>query len=94
MTGLLWSTLDDYSYHREDQAGNGRVDLVYEPITRKQPLILIEFKYDDSAEEAIKQIKEKEYFKRYAGQYRNIILVGINYSTITKDHQCLIEKLN
>ena len=94
MTGLLWSTLDDYSYHREDQAGKGRVDLVYEPITRKQPLILIEFKYDDSAEEAIKQIKEKEYFKRYAGQYRNIILVGVNYSTITKDHQCLIERLD
>ena len=94
MTGLLWSTLDDYSYHREDQAGKGRVDLVYEPITRRQPLILIELKYDDSAEEAIKQIKEKEYFKRYAGQYRNIILVGINYSTKTKDHQCLIEKLD
>jgi len=94
MTGLLWSTLDDYSYHREDQAGKGRVDLVYEPITRRHPLILIEFKYDDSAEEAIKQIKEKEYFKRYTGQYRNIILVGINYSTITKDHQCLIERLN
>ena len=94
MTGLLWATLDDYSYHREDQAGKGRADLVYEPITRRQPVILIEFKYDDSAEEAIKQIKEKEYFKRYAGQYRNIILVGINYSTITKDHQCLIEKLD
>lgn len=94
MTGLLWSTLDDYSYHREDQAGKGRVDLVYEPITRRQPLILIEFKYDDSAEEAIKQIKEKEYFKRYAGQYRNIILVGINFSTKTKEHQCLIEKLD
>ena len=94
MTGLLWATLDDYSYHREDQAGKGRVYLVYEPITRRQPLILIEFKYDDSAEEAIKQIKEKEYFKRYAGQYRNSILVGINYSTKTKDHQCLIEKLD
>ncbi len=94
MTGLLWSTLDDYSYHREDQAGKGRADLVYEPITRKQPLILIEFKYDDSAEEAIKQIKTKEYFKRYIKQYRNIILVGINYSTETKDHQCLIEKLD
>ena len=51
-------------------------------------------KYDGSAEEAIAQIKTQEYFKRYAGQYRNIILVGINYSTITKDHQCLIERLN
>ena len=94
MTGLLWSTLDDYSCHREDQAGKGRVDLVYEPITRKHPLILIEFKYDGSAEEAIAQIKTQEYFKRYAGQYRNIIIVGINYSTKTKDHRCLIEKLD
>ena len=93
MTGLLWSTLDDYSYHREDQAGKGRVDLVYEPLTRRHPLILIEFKYDGSAEEAIAQIKKQEYFKRYSGQYRNIIIVGINYSTKTKDHQCLIEKI-
>jgi hypothetical protein len=94
MTGLLWSTLDDYSYHREEQAGKGRVDLVYEPLTRRHPLILIEFKYDGSPEEAIAQIKKQEYFKRYSEQYRDIIIVGINYSTKTKDHQCLIEKLD
>ena len=95
MTGLFWSTLDDYSCERKDQAGKGRVDLVYEPtIKGTTPLILIEFKYDGSAEEALAQIKTKEYFKRYVGQYRNIIIVGINYSTKTKDHQCLIEKLD
>ena len=95
MTGLLWSTLGKYITHREEQAGKGRVDLVYEPaIKGTTPLILIEFKYDGSAEEAIAQIKKQEYFKRYAGQYRNIIIVGINYSTKTKDHQCLIEKLD
>ena len=93
MTGLLWSTLGKYVSHREDQTGKGRADLVYEPaIKGTNPLILIEFKYNDSAEDAIRQIKEKEYFKRYVGQYRNIILVGINYSARTKDHQCLIEK--
>lgn len=94
MTGLLWSTLDDYSCHREDQSGKGRVDLVYEPLLRKHPLILIEFKYDGSAEDAIAQIKTQEYYKRYTGQYGNIILVGINYSTKTKAHQCQIEKLD
>ena len=93
ITGLLWATLDDYSYHREDQAGKGRIDLVYEPVIRKQPLILIEFKYGESAEIAIQQIKTQEYFKRYTQQYRNIIIVGINYNPKTKDHQCLIEKL-
>ena len=95
MTGLLWSTLGKYITHREEQAGKGRVDLVYEPaIKGTTPLILIEFKYDGSAEEAIAQIKKQEYFKRYTGQYRNIIIVGINYSTKTKDHQCLIEKMD
>ena len=95
MTGLLWSTLGKYISLREEQAGKGRADLIYEPaIKGTAPLILIEFKYDGSAEEAIEQIKTQEYFKRYTGQYRNIIIVGINYSTKTKDHQCLIEKLD
>ena len=95
MTGLLWSTLGKYISRREEQAGKGRADLVYEPILNgTTPLILIEFKYDGSAEEAISQIKKQEYFKRYTRQYRDIIIVGINYSTKTKDHQCLIEKLD
>ncbi len=92
ITGLLWSTLDDYSYHREDQAGKDRVDLVYEPVIRKQPLILIEFKYGESAETALQQIRTQEYFRRYTHQYRNIIIVGISYDPKTKKHQCLIEK--
>ncbi len=81
MTGLLWSTLGKYVSHREEQAGKGRADLVYEPaIKGTAPLILIEFKYDGSAEEAIEQIKTQEYFKRYTGQYRSVIIVGINYT--------------
>ena len=89
ITGLLWSTLDDYDYHREDQAGKGRVDLVYEPSVKgSEPLILIEFKYGESAETAL-------YYKRYSKKYtKNIILVGINYDPKTKEHQCLIEKLD
>ena len=96
ITGLLWSTLDDYDYHREVQAGKGRVDLVYEPSVKgSEPLILIEFKYGESAETALRQIKTQEYYKRYTKKYtKNIILVGINYDPKTKDHQCLIEKLD
>ena len=96
ITGLLWSTLDNYDYHREDQAGKGRVDLVYEPAVRgSEPLILIEFKYGESAETALRQIRTQEYYKRYTKKYtRNIILVGINYDPKTKEHECLIEKLD
>lgn len=94
MTALLWSTLDNYSYHREDQAGKGRVDLVYEPVDRINPLILVEFKYGESAETALQQIRKQEYFKRYTKLYKNnIILVGISYDPKTKEHQCLIERL-
>ncbi|WP_406042392.1 AAA family ATPase [Succinimonas sp.] len=95
ITGLMWSTLDDYDYHREDQAGKGKVDLVYEPAARgRDPLILIEFKYGKSAKEALRQIKKQEYFRRYTKKYtKNIILAGINYDPKSKEHQCLIEKL-
>jgi SecD/SecF fusion protein len=56
--------------------------------------IRVELPGAEDAEEAIAQIKTQEYFKRYTKQYRDIIIVGINYSTKTKDHQCLIEKLD
>ena len=59
----------------------------------KKSKVLIELKYDKSAESAITQIKEKNYlqlFKAYKGE---VLLVGINYSKDTKTHQCIIEKV-
>lgn len=94
MTALQWSTMDIYDSHREEQAGKGRIDLVYVPEYDEYPLIIIEFKYGKSAEEAIEQIKKQKYYRRYTERYRKIILVGINYSKITKEHQCLIESLD
>ena len=58
----------------------------------KKSKVLIELKYDKSAESAITQIKEKNYlqfFKDYKGE---VLLVGINYSKDTKTHQCIIER--
>lgn len=94
MTALQWSTMDIYDSHREEQAGKGRIDLVYVPEYDEYPLIIIEFKYGKSAEEAIEQIKKQKYYRRYTERYRKIILVGINYSKTTKEHQCLIESLD
>lgn len=54
--------------------------------------MLIELKWDKSAEGALSQIKEKQYtdtLKQYQG---NLLLVGINYDKITKEHTCVIEK--
>ena len=65
MTALQWSTMDIYDSHREEQAGKGRIDLVYVPEDDEYPLIIFEFKYGKSAEEAIEQIKSQKYYRRY-----------------------------
>ena len=97
ISGLMWRTEREYECFRELQSGKGSADLIYVPKRNiNLPILLIEFKYGQSAEDAMNQIKEKEYFRRYIdGDYPNdILLVGINYNPKTKDHQCLIEKLD
>ena len=78
---------------RELPTGKGVADLIYLPKKGvNKPALLIELKFDKSAQTAITQIKEKNYlqfFKDYKGE---VLLVGINYSKDTKTHQCIIEK--
>ncbi len=97
ISGLMWRTEREYECFRELQSGKGSADLIYVPKRNMNlPVLLIEFKYGLSAGETMKQIKEKEYFSRYReGDYPNdVLLIGINYNPKTKDHQCLIEKLD
>ena len=90
---LVLSTTDTYNVIRELPTGKGVADLIYLPKKGvNKPALLIELKYDKSAQTAITQIKEKNYlqfFKDYKGE---VLLVGINYSKDTKTHQCIIEK--
>ncbi|MBQ8706871.1 MAG: AAA family ATPase [Succinivibrionaceae bacterium] len=97
ISGLMWRTEREYECFRELQSGKGSADLIYTPKRNMNlPILLIEFKYGHSAEEALRQIKEKEYFSRYRdGDYSNdVLLMGINYDPKTKAHQCVIEKLD
>jgi hypothetical protein len=57
--------------------------------------MIIEFKRDYSAEDALNQIKEQDYAARYRqdGDEREVLLVGLNYNSETKEHHCLIEKI-
>ena len=91
---LVLSTTDTYNVIRELPTGKGYANLVYLPKPGvNKPALLIELKYDKSAQSAITQIKEKNYlqfFKDYKGE---VLLVGINYSKDTKTHQCIIEKV-
>ena len=90
---LFLSTTNTYNVVRELPTGKGYADLVYLPKSGvNKPALLIELKFDKSAQTAITQIKEKNYlqfFKDYKGE---VLLVGINYSKDTKTHQCIIER--
>ena len=79
---------------RELPAGRGFADLVFLP--RREypeiPALIIELKWNHSAETAIQQIKEKKYVKALEDYNGEILLVGINYDKKSKEHQCVIEK--
>jgi len=56
----------------------GRIDIKVET---KDKIYIIEFKCNQSAEKAISQIKEKRYYEPFLGKGKEIILLGINFST-------------
>ena len=82
-----------YSIYREMPAGKGFVDLVFIP--RKNcsyPAVIIELKYNKTADSAVSQIKQKNYYDCLQDYSGEILLVGISYSEKTKKHSCKIEK--
>lgn len=56
--------------------------------------MIIELKWNKSAESAIAQIKERKYVKGLEEYSGNILLVAINYDEKSKRHQCVIEELS
>ena len=89
-----YSARKTYTIDRELPAGKGYADLVFKPRkNNSNPAMIVELKYDQSAEGAIEQIKKKQYtdcLKDYSGE---ILLVGINYDKDNKRHTCKIEKI-
>ena len=88
-----YSACRDYTLVRELPTGNGFADMVFLPKrTSLYPALVVELKWNKTAEGAIGQIKSKGYvsaLKEYKG---NILLVGINYEKKSRKHQCRIEK--
>ena len=89
-----YSVRKTYTIDRELPAGKGYADLVFRPRKNNDnPAMIVELKYDNSAEGAIEQIKKKQYadcLKDYSGE---ILLVCINYDKEQKNHTCKIEKI-
>lgn len=85
-----------YTIVRELPSGKGFADFAFIPRkeAKKRPAMIIELKWDESAETAIKQIKEKRYAGALSGYENEILLVGISYDKNSEDkkHRCVIEK--
>ena len=87
-----------YNIIREMPAGKGFADFVFIPRANAgfRPAMVVELKYNKSADTAIKQIKEKRYHGALSGYSDKILLVGISYDADGKDkkhHTCVIEEV-
>ena len=81
---------------RELPTGRGFADFVFIPkpeYRNDYPALVVELKWNQTAETAMQQIKEKKYPDSLRGYTGNLLLVAINYDKKTKKHQCLIEKV-
>ena len=73
-------------------SGKGFADVVYLPRRDvDKPALVVELKWNRSAEGAIAQIKQKNYTDWLEGYAGDILLIGINYDK-QKGHTCVIEK--
>lgn len=89
----LYAARNFYTVYRELPSGKGFADIVYIPRKKYQnkPALVVELKWNKSAQGAIEQIKRKEYCKSLEEYTGNILLVGINYDKESRKHECIIE---
>ncbi len=91
LTLAFYYARNNYVVHREMATGLGYADLVLIPRRNVvSPPIIIELKKDQSAQTAIDQIRNRQYQDKVAQYDGPVILVGINYDSKTKQHECII----
>ena len=65
----------------ERPTSDGRMDMV---IQTADFVYILEFKLDGTADEALKQIEDKQYARPFALDKRKVFKIGINFSTRTR----------
>ena len=89
-----YNAMKEYTKIREFPTGKGFADIVYLPKKNSdKPAMIVELKYDKTANGAIAQIKEKHYLESLKDYHGNLLMVGINYDKKTKKHTCIIERM-
>lgn len=94
------SARDKYRVEREDKAGEGYVDFIFYPERKGADALILELKVDSTPEDAIRQIKDRNYALRLKGKIGEapkytgrILAVGISCDRKSKEHTCKVEVL-
>ena len=77
---LLLRLMSVYTVLVEKEQSEGRVDCIVET---PQYVYIFEFKLDGTATEALQQIEEKGYAREYEADARQVVKVGVNFSSKT-----------
>lgn len=82
---------NEYKILKEENTGFGRADLFFQPKPNSMAVpMVVELKWNKTSQTAIQQIKDKKYWRKLS-DYPEVLLVGINYDTDSKEHTCTIE---
>ncbi|MCC8068126.1 MAG: ATP-binding protein [Clostridiales bacterium] len=95
ITIAYYTAKNYYEIFRELPSGKGFADIVFLPHRNTdKPAMIVELKYDKSADTAIQQIKDNRYAGKLNDYRGNLLLVGVNYNKNSngKKHECVIEK--
>ena len=77
---LIFRIISTYLVLTELQQSEGRADCIIETSNN---IYIIEFKLDGTAEEALKQIEDKGYYRPYINDSRTIRKIGVSFSSTT-----------
>lgn len=85
--------MDDFISIQELPSGKGVCGCCFLPRRGVgKPALVVELKWDQGADGAIKQIRDRRYPEGIKGYGGEILLVGVSYSAKDKRHECRIEK--
>ena len=77
---LIFRLVSVYTVYTEKEQSEGRVDCIVET---PDYIYIFEFKLDGTADEALRQIKEKGYTRPYEADERPLYKIGVSFSSQT-----------
>ena len=86
---------DKYNIKREDMTRKGRTDFTFFPLNPIDTAFILELKVNGKVEEALKQIKSRDYKSTFSAYHGKKLAVAIAYDEDSKDkkHSVIIEEL-